>query len=139
MLNEEKIVRDVLAMWAHGLESTKDSWRQHCSDNVIWWNSARGAIEGLSKCLEGIDTMFDVLGVESVQVPIRTLLAAPGVVVVERSDDLYRKDGTIIQHAPVTGVVEFEGDTIVCWRDYCDDWMLKLQQGNGDPSPSYAP
>lgn len=138
MLNEEKIVRDVLAMWANGLESTKQSWRDHCDDNVIWWNSGRGGMDGLPACLDAIDALFTNLGAESVQVPIRTLLAAPGVIVVERSDDLYRQDGTVIQRVPVTGVVEFDGDKITCWRDYCDDWSTKLLQG-AEPSISEAP
>jgi len=41
---------------------------------------------------------------------------------IERSDDMYDKDGNLIVAVPAMGVLEFEGDQIVSWRDYCNDW-----------------
>lgn len=134
---EERIVRVVLEKWNDGLASTLESWRRHCTDDLLWWNSARGEISRLDACLAGIAQMWEHLDVVRVDVPIRTLLSEPGRVVVERSDNLVKKNGDII-YAPVTGVVEFINDKIVRWRDYCDDWMLKLELGN-EPSPALAP
>jgi len=123
VLAEEKIVRNVVVMWAGGKEATKDSWRQHASQSLIWWNSARGALRGLDACEQAIDSLFDILGVASIKVPIKAVAAGAGLVFIERSDDMYRQDGSLIAAVPVTGVVQFDGDKIVEWRDYCDDWM----------------
>lgn len=110
-------------MWAKGKEAVKESWREHASPDIVWWNSARGVLNGRDACEAGIDAMFEMLKVVKVEVPIRTVAVAGDVVFVERSDDLYLADGTCLAAVPVTGVITFEGDTIVEWRDYCDDWM----------------
>jgi limonene-1,2-epoxide hydrolase len=80
--------------------------------------------------------MWDFLGVASVEVPVRNGLAGEEPVIVERSDDLLREDGTEIARVPVVGSVELVGDKIVPWRDYCDDWMFKREQGAIRPHPS---
>lgn len=116
-------------MWSTGVEGVKESFSQYGSRDLVWWNSARGALTGLDACLQGLDQMFDALKIAAVAVPIRTLFAAPGRVVVERSDSLYRADGTVIAEIPVTGVLEFDNGKLVVWRDYCDDWISKLELG----------
>ncbi|OHV06895.1 limonene-1,2-epoxide hydrolase family protein [Mycobacterium talmoniae] len=126
---EEAMVRDILAMWSTGVEGVKESFRHYGSRNLVWWNSARGALTGLDVCLQALDQMFDVLEIAAVAVPIHTLFTAPGRAVVERSDNLYRGDGTLIAEIPVTGVIGFDGAKMVVWRDYCDDWMTKLSLG----------
>jgi limonene-1,2-epoxide hydrolase len=138
LLQEEQIVRDVLAMWRAGLEETKESWRRYAAGHLVWWNSARGTIVGLEPCLDGIEQLYRLLEVAYVDVPVRNVLAERGRVIVERSDNLFRKDGSVVAYVPVTGVIEFEGERIVRWRDYCDDWILKLQSG-GEITPPTAP
>jgi limonene-1,2-epoxide hydrolase len=64
-----------------------------------------------------------MLDVASIRIPIKNIAAIPGMVFIERSDDLYLRDGSLLVSVPVTGIVEFQGDKIVEWRDYCDDWM----------------
>lgn len=127
MHREEEIVRDILTMWGTGVDGVKESFSQYASPNLVWWNSARGALTGLDVCLQAIDQMFSTLEIATVAVPIHTLLTTPGRVVVERSDNLYRTDGTVIAEIPVTGVIGFDGDKMVVWRDYCDDWMSRLE------------
>lgn len=129
MTSEEQIVRNILGMWGSGVEGVKESFRQYGTDDFVWWNSGRGALTGLDACLHGLDEMFDVLHIATVECPIRTLLAAPGRVVVERSDNLYRADGTVIAEIPVTGVLEFDANKVTTWRDYCEDWISKLELG----------
>lgn len=119
----ERIVREVLGMWARGKDGVKESWRNYGSADIVWWNCARGAVVGQDAFAAGIDTMFDMLNVVRAEVPIRTVAVADNVVFVERSDDLYLADGTLLISVPVTGVVIFDGHTMVEWRDYCDDWM----------------
>jgi limonene-1,2-epoxide hydrolase len=124
---EEEIVREVLAAWQGGLEATKESWARHCASQMVWWNSGRGAIEGLDACLQAIDAIDEILhGFSHIDVPVRRLMAEPEAVMVERSDDLYRADGSLIASVPVVGIIEFEGEKIVEWRDYCVDWMQEF-------------
>jgi limonene-1,2-epoxide hydrolase len=126
MIDEERVVREVLHMWGQGLQSTKESWRTNCAVDMEWYNSARGSIVGLDNCLAAIDQMFTQLDIAYVKTPIRTLHATTGLVYAERSDDMYRRDGSLIAAIPVVGVVAFDGGKISEWRDYCDDWLAKL-------------
>ena len=127
MLNEERIVREICEMWSGGKEPVKEAWRKYGSEDLVWWNSARGELRGRAACEAGVDAMFDMLNVTRVRVPIRAVAVQGTTVFIERSDDLYLADGTCLVEVPVVGVVQFEGDKIVEWRDYCDDWMRDLR------------
>jgi limonene-1,2-epoxide hydrolase len=131
VIDEERIVREVLAMWGQGLQATKDSWRRHCDAEMEWYNNARGSIVGLDNRLSAIDQMFAQLEIAYVKTPIRSLHATTGLVYAERSDDMYRADGTLIAAVPVVAVVALTDGKISQWRDYCDDWLFKLELATG--------
>lgn len=123
----EQTIRKVLEMWAGGLEPTLASWREFATPDLVWWNSARGAVNGLEECLAGIRTFYETMSVDHVKVPIRSVVSGrDGLVFVERSDDTYLTDGSLLAAVPVVGVVRFRDGKIVEWRDYCDDWVAKL-------------
>lgn len=122
MREEERIVRECLAMW-DTLEGTIRSYRELHHPDFVWWNSARGALGGIEDCIRGVEMLYGMLGVARVEVVVKHVMCEPGRVMVERSDDLYRADGSVIAQVPVVGVFEFEGDRIIRLRDYCDDWM----------------
>lgn len=127
MSDNERTTRRVVEMWAGGLESTLASWRDHASPDLVWWNNARGAVEGLQACLDGIAMFYETMGVDHVKVPIRSIVSdGADLVVIERSDDTYLLDGSLLAAVPVVGVVHFRDGLIVEWRDYCDDWVAKL-------------
>jgi limonene-1,2-epoxide hydrolase len=114
-------------MWAGGLESTVTSWRDHATDDLVWWNSARGAVDGLEACLDSIRMFYQTMNVSHVKVPIRAVVSdGNDLVVVERSDDTYLRDGSLLAAVPVVGVIKFRDGKIAEWRDYCDDWVSKL-------------
>jgi limonene-1,2-epoxide hydrolase len=120
---EREIIREILSSWELGLQTIKDTWREHCAPDVIWWNSARGEIVGVDACLAAFDAMDQMVGYTSLAAPVINLLARDGLVFVERTDGLKRADGSLIVSIPVTGVIEFANDKIISWRDCCDDWM----------------
>ena len=127
MTENEVITRRIVEMWADGLESTLASWRDHATPDMVWWNNARGAVDGLDGCLQGIRMFYATMGVDHVKVPIRSIVSdGADLVVIERSDDTYLTDGTLLAAVPVVGVIRFRDDKIVEWRDYCDDWVAKL-------------
>lgn len=120
---EEKIVRKVCAMWETGLDGVIKSYVDHHHPDFVWWNCARGTVTGRDICIQGVKMMHQMNGFASIKVPIRSLVVKDKMVYIERSDDLYRADGSVIAKVPVFGVVGFKGDMIISWRDYCDDWM----------------
>jgi limonene-1,2-epoxide hydrolase len=135
MSNEEAVVRRVIEMW-ETTESTIRAYREHHTPNLHWWNSARGSVHGAEACIEKVKMMHAKLNLGCVKGVIRNLVARDGIVMVERTDDLYRKDGSLIVSIPVTGVAEFEGDKISEWRDYCVDWYTSYsRQQVASPTP----
>lgn len=127
MTEEERIVRKVLEMWAGGLESTIASWRDHATDDMVWWNNARGAVNGLDNCVEAIRGFYSAMNVDHVEVPVRIIVSRGNdLVVAERSDDTYLKDGSLLAAVPVVGVISFRDGKITEWRDYCDNWVREL-------------
>ncbi|MFE0750176.1 nuclear transport factor 2 family protein [Gordonia sp. NPDC058843] len=120
-------MKTVVGMWAGGLEQTIASWRDHAAPDLVWWNSARGAVEGLDACLEAIRGFYQALNVDHVLVPIKSIVSdGNDLVVIERSDDSYLGDGSLLAAVPVVGVVVLRDGKIAEWRDYCDDWVAKL-------------
>lgn len=126
MLKEETIVREIFKMWLNGLEGCVESFEKHCHPDMVWWNSARGAVEGRDVCIQGLHTMQEMTQFASTTVTIKNIQAKPGQVMVERSDDMYDKDGKLIVAVPAMGVLDFEGDQIISWRDYINDWTGEL-------------
>jgi limonene-1,2-epoxide hydrolase len=127
MTEQEAIAKKVVEMWAGGLQPTLASWRDYAAEDLIWWNSARGAVEGLDGCLEAIRGFYQTLSVDHVEVPIRSIVSnGNDIVVIERSDDIYLTDGSLLAAVPVVGVIQFRNGKIAEWRDYCDDWVAKL-------------
>jgi limonene-1,2-epoxide hydrolase len=106
---------------------SKQTWRDHCLPDFVWWNAGRGAVNGLEAACKKIEGMHEHLHFSHLKVPIRHFVSTGTTVIVERVDELYSEDGTLLWAIPVVGVVEFEGEKIREWRDYCDDWVLKEQ------------
>ena len=123
MLSEEALVREIFDSWEQGLDAILASWRRHCDDDIVWWNSARGELVGLTATLLAIENMAEATGAVHWRSSIRLLMARERVVFTERIDGVYREDGSAIAEVPIAGVIEIRGDKIASWRDYCDDWM----------------
>ncbi|MCZ4551054.1 nuclear transport factor 2 family protein [Gordonia rubripertincta] len=123
MVNKEAIVRDLFGMWGDGIESCKQSWIKYADENIVWWNSGRGSVEGMAANLSAMDQMGSALGISRLEVTIKNILAGDEIVFVERLEDYYRADGTHIKQVPVAGVFTFRDGKLVELRDYCVDWL----------------
>jgi limonene-1,2-epoxide hydrolase len=135
---KEAAVRDVFEIWSEGPHGARAAWEKHGAENLVWWNSARGQIDGLEACLARCDEMYDALGIHLIKVPVKNLAVDDTNVYAERTDELYREDGSLLVAVPVNGVIEFEGDKIVSWRDYADDWLMKMQmEERGEAIPAH--
>jgi limonene-1,2-epoxide hydrolase len=123
VVNEEALVREMFEAWEQGLDAILASWRRHCADDIVWWNSARGELTGLAATIRAIENMAAATGAVSWRSTIKLLMSRPGAVFTERVDGVYRADGSAIAEVPIAGVIEIRDGKIVAWRDYCDDWM----------------
>ncbi|WP_354697981.1 hypothetical protein DSM112329_03641 [Paraconexibacter sp. AEG42_29] len=68
-----------------------------------------------------------LLGLETIDVELPHLVATGNVVLCERIDHLRRRDGSLIASARVAGILEFDGDHLVAWREHFDAVGFALQ------------
>lgn len=124
MLDEERLTREMIALWESGVEGIIDAFKQYCAPNVKWINTGIPSVEGLDACVELLRAQAAAWKFSSTRVDIRELVAAPGVVMVERVDRVFDENGDEIFGAPVVGVLEWRDGKIAQWRDYFDPGPL---------------
>jgi limonene-1,2-epoxide hydrolase len=84
---------------------------------------------GIEEALRFLRMSRTALGLATVDVELRRVACAGDIVHTERIDYLRRADGTLIAAAPVAGVLEFDGDRVVRWREYFDAVGFVRQAG----------
>ena len=98
-------------------------WKRYCSDDIVWWNSARGALNGMDETIVGLHRMQEFVGAHHWRVDIKNIWVVGDTVIAERTDTAVGTDGRDIAGADVVGIINFnKAGKISEWRDYCDDW-----------------
>ncbi|WP_406814923.1 limonene-1,2-epoxide hydrolase family protein [Mycobacterium sp. M23085] len=124
MLDEERHTRDMIALWESGVDGIIDAFKRYCAPDVKWINTGIPSVEGLEACIELLTAQAQAWKFSSTRVDARSLLATPGLVMVERIDRVFDADGEEIFAAPVVGVLEWADGKITQWRDYFDPGPL---------------
>ncbi|WP_242657015.1 limonene-1,2-epoxide hydrolase family protein [Mycobacterium talmoniae] len=124
MLEEERLTRQMIALWESGVDGIIEAFQWYCAPDVKWINTGIPSVEGLDNCVEFLRVQARAWKFHSTRVDIRSLLAAPGLVMIERVDRVFDADGTEIFGAPVVGVLEWADGKITQWRDYFDPGPL---------------
>jgi limonene-1,2-epoxide hydrolase len=116
----EQQVIDFFAEWGKSLDAACDSFTTILADDCIWDQRPIPRIKGPRAAVRFLKVTHATLGMQTIDVQILRIAAAGDVVHVERVDRLLRADGSLIAAAPVAGVLEFNGDQVVRWREYFD-------------------
>jgi limonene-1,2-epoxide hydrolase len=124
MLDEERLTREMIALWETGVDGIIDAFESYCAPDVKWINTGIPSVEGLDKCIELLRAQQAAWQFASTRVDVRSLLAAPGLVMIERVDRVFDESGAEIFGAPVVGVLEWADGKITQWRDYFDPGPL---------------
>lgn len=124
MIEEERLTREMIALWESGVDGIIDAFQRYCAFDVKWINTGIPSVEGLDNCIDLLRKQAQAWNFSSTRVDIRSLLAAPGLVMIERVDRVFDAEGAEIFAAPVVGVLEWAGGKIAQWRDYFDPGPL---------------
>jgi limonene-1,2-epoxide hydrolase len=124
MLEEERLTREMITLWESGVEGIIDAFERYCAPDVKWINTGIPSVEGLDNCIELLRAQAAAWKFSSTSVEIRSLLAEPGLVMVERVDRVFDEQGDEIFGAPVVGVLQWADGKITQWRDYFDPGPL---------------
>ena len=132
----EDMVRAVCEAWGQGVEPGQAALRRYFSEDCRWDQgpiSGRGLAgfattvgpEEAAQSIGGIPQM----GFTSIQVEMRNVAEAGGVVFTERVDWLIRPDGSRVGPWLVVGVTEVSEGKITAWRDYFDGRDMTMLTG----------
>jgi limonene-1,2-epoxide hydrolase len=117
--------------WDKSYEEFTGAFGDICNPNLRLEQSGLPTTNTVQEALGIIDAARQSIGMTTIGVDIVHIAEADNVVLGERIDHLKREDGTVIVSVPVVGVMEFEGDRIVRWREYFDptEMLAMMQQG----------
>jgi limonene-1,2-epoxide hydrolase len=119
MSHEQRTV-DFFANWSTSFDGMCDAFREHLADRCEWDQRPVAVTHGIDEAIRFLTVSRRTLGLATVDVEMLHVASAGDVVHTERIDHLRRADGGLIASAPVAGILEFEGDRIVAWREHFD-------------------
>jgi limonene-1,2-epoxide hydrolase len=102
------------------VETFKDTYRKHLSDDVVWESVGFDHHDGLDDCLAYIDTLHKTTGMSYCEIDIKNLASAGNVVLSERVDKMFRSDGSVILDFRLASAIEVKDGKIVRYTDYLD-------------------
>ena len=130
MSNHLRIYQAVIEAWkARDIEAVLS----HMSDDIVWHYAA--AIEPPVHGHAGARKFMERFGARIAEVRWRVFDYAENGdrLFVEGVDEFDTKDGARVA-TPYAGVLEFRGDKICAWRDYCDAGVSAAMAAGGAAS-----
>jgi limonene-1,2-epoxide hydrolase len=116
----EQQVVDFFAAWGQSFDAMCASFEGLMAPDCVWDQRPIPVIVGPEAAVASIRTSRRTLLMETVDVDMVHIASDRDVVHTERVDHLRRADGSLIGSAPVVGVMTFDGDRVVHWREYFD-------------------
>jgi ketosteroid isomerase-like protein len=105
----------------------------HLTDDIVWHYAAAIAPPAIGHA--GARKFMERFGARITEIRWRVFDYAESgdTLFVEGVDEFFTKDGARVA-TPYAGVLEFRGDRIRAWRDYCDAGVSAAMQAGGAAS-----
>jgi limonene-1,2-epoxide hydrolase len=116
-----EIVREFFRQCAEGKEGLHRALREYFTDETVWENVGIVTTTGIEEAIEVMNRFEEAAGVVTFEAEILAIATDGSKVLTERIDRLVDENGADAMAAtPVMGILEFEGEKIVAWREYTD-------------------
>lgn len=124
MSNVEK-AKQLLSELGRSSESARQTIRKWFTNETRWESVGLYVANGVDEAIAFHDQYDDEDGLETIEWNISTIVEDGNKVLMEKTDTMRRRDGSLIASFPVMSIIEFDGDKVVQWRDYFDTvpWM----------------
>ncbi len=106
--------------WKPTLGDMLASMERRFTAETVWENIGLSKTTGFAEAKSFMDGFAQTLPIESGEVIVHHASANGNVVLTERTDNFYDKDGKQIVSIKLMGVFEMDGAQIIAWRDYFD-------------------
>ena len=130
MSRKLEVLKTVIAAWTAG---DIDGVLVHMHEEIVWHYAAAVAppVRGKAKARRFLEAFKAQL--RDVRWRLFDHAESGDRLFVEGVDEYTATDGAVVR-APYAGVLEFDGDLIVGWRDYVDMGVMQTQRGGGAAS-----
>jgi limonene-1,2-epoxide hydrolase len=119
----EQLVSDFFEGMGPTLDAFRQTFREYMADDVVWESVGFDRHEGLEDCVAYLDTLNQLTGMEYCTIEVLHIASAGDVVLTERVDKMFRKDGSLILDFRIMGALEVRDGKIVRYTDYLDTMM----------------
>jgi limonene-1,2-epoxide hydrolase len=120
-MNDQQRTEAFFEQWGVSMDAMEASFRNAFSPDCLWEQRPLAVTRGPEEAIRFLRRAKLGIGLETVQVELRHIIASPdGTVHTERLDHLRRADDGLIVTAPVAGVLNWQDGQIVAWREYFD-------------------
>jgi limonene-1,2-epoxide hydrolase len=116
----EQLVRDFFAAMGPTLDDFKRNYRERMAADVVWESVGLPAHHGKQACIDYLDRLNAVTGMEYCVIDVLHIACIGDVVLTERIDTMNRADGTEIMSFRLMGAIELHDGLIVRYTDYFD-------------------
>lgn len=106
--------------WKPTLADMLASMEKRFTDSTVWENVGLSRTVGYAEAKAFMDAFAQAKPIERGEVIVHLSAQVGNVVLTERTDNFYGKDGNQIVSIRLMGVFEMDGPKIVAWRDYFD-------------------
>jgi limonene-1,2-epoxide hydrolase len=106
--------------WKPTLADMLASMERRFTDTTVWENHGISRTVGFAEASAFMAGFAQIKPIESGEVIVHHAAAVGNVVLTERTDNFYDKDGALIVSIVLMGRFEMDGPKIVTWRDYFD-------------------
>ncbi|MCW1402502.1 limonene-1,2-epoxide hydrolase family protein [Novosphingobium sp.] len=106
--------------WKPTLADMLVSMERRFTDQTVWENVGLSRTVGFAEAKAFMDGFAQMKPIESGEVIVHHAAEVGNIVLTERTDNFYDKDGILIVSITLMGVFEMDGPKIIAWRDYFD-------------------
>jgi len=106
--------------WKPTLADMLASMEKRFTDETVWENVGISKTTGFAEAKGFMDGFAQMFPIESGEVIVHHASADGNIVLTERTDNFYDKDGKLLVSIKLMGVFEMDGPKIIAWRDYFD-------------------
>jgi limonene-1,2-epoxide hydrolase len=123
-MDREAQVRELFGSFAAGREAGCAAVQRLFAEGCVWSSPGMPVTTGPAEAIELIERYEGEAGIHSTEMQILNLAVHGDVVLAEHLDHARREDGSSVLEMTAVGVLEFEGEQLVAWREYFDPSVL---------------
>jgi limonene-1,2-epoxide hydrolase len=112
------------ASWGTTFDEMVDGFQAELAPDCDWDQRPMIRTRTRDRAITFLKIAHHTLGMEYIDVDLLSIAVVGNTVHTQRIDYLRRGDGSLIASAPVAGVLTYNGDQVIEWKEYFDPVVI---------------